>query len=71
MGTLRSQPPREESLKKYFHSIRDALEFMGIGQRKPSPEEWQAACKIVETALRVQSADVLDEQYAVIRNGTR
>ena len=66
MGTLFSQPPREERLLRWgAGSIARALEIMQIPDtRKPTPAEWHAACDIVRTALAVQSADAQDEQLA-------
>lgn len=69
MPTLFDQPPRLEEnygisrLTGYFSAVRDALDFMKVGG-EPTLEQWNTACRIVETALKIQSADVLDEQLA-------
>jgi hypothetical protein len=63
MGTLFEQKPRTDSIDCYFSVIWEALERMGVDSRKnPTPDQVMAACRVVEVSLKIQSADVLDEQ---------
>lgn len=65
MGTLFDQRPRVDSLDCYFGQIWEALEHVQADPDKDAtPEEIMTACRMVEVALKVQTADVLDEQLA-------
>jgi hypothetical protein len=67
MGTLHDQRPRLEiGLDAGYREIWAWVhKYMGVDEpRNVTPEQWQAAAAVVRTALAIQSADILDEQFS-------
>ena len=63
MGTLFDQRPRQEAIQGYCLEVSEILERYGWNE-KPTPDQVMAACKVLEVGIKLQSADVLDEQLA-------
>lgn len=66
MATLHDQPPRQQTLGRYYGDIWGWIQKY-IGATDPAavtPEQWQAAAAVVRTALAIQSADAFDEQVS-------
>jgi hypothetical protein len=63
MGTLFDQRPRQETLQGYCDTVDRILKGYGW-DKKPTPEQVTAACRVLEVGIKLQSADVLDEQLA-------
>lgn len=65
MGTLFNQRPRQESIESYARSITCIADDLWPKQKEPyTPDQIIAAAKVAEVALKLQSADVFDEQLA-------
>jgi hypothetical protein len=65
MGTLFNQQPRGEHLLSHVYYIRQVLkDDFGVDPYEATPGQWMAACRVVEVASKLQTADVFDEQLA-------
>jgi hypothetical protein len=68
MGTLFAQRPRQEKLGQYtgevWNVLKEMMERQGLEWSDVTPDHWRAAAAVTEAGLRIQSADVLDEQLA-------
>ena len=63
MGTLFDQRPRQETIQGYHTEVDKILKRYGW-DKKPTPEQVVAACRVLEVSIKLQSADTLDEQLA-------
>lgn len=66
MGTLFNQQPRDKSLQSYVGCVVSTAEtlFPGLTIQDIDLDQWQAAARVTEVALQIQSADTFDEQLA-------
>jgi len=66
MATLHDQPPRQQTLDRYYGDIWEWVQkYMGATEPTAvTPQQWQAAAAVVRTALAIQSADAFDEQVS-------
>ena len=60
MATLFSQPPRQDTLKEYAIWVCNIGHELGY--QMDDPKQVRAACDVIQVALMIQNADVLDEQ---------
>jgi hypothetical protein len=63
MGTLFDQKPRQEGIQGYCLEVSEILDRYGWSNN-PTPEQVTAACRVLEVGIKLQNADVLDEQLA-------
>ena len=60
MATLFSQPPRQDALREY--ALWVCMVGRELGYQMDDPKQVRAACDVIQVALMIQNADVLDEQ---------
>jgi hypothetical protein len=62
MGTLFNQRPRQDRIDGYIGTVIAVARDIWPNVEEHTPEQIEAACKVFEAALKMQNADVLDEQ---------
>ena len=64
MGTLFDQVSRQRSIDSYVSTVIGVAHELWPDDKTYTPAQYEAAARVAEAALKIQNADVLDEQLA-------